>query len=104
MNIEHSNLFQKVLPALLSKKEEFQHSGYDHITKEDLWNYCVKKKWRKKIIEDLKLHEVVETIFSISASEIVSFTQIKSFQKTDWFGELNKDELNELFRKQPTKE
>lgn len=99
----HPDLFKKVLPAIQSKIEEFQHYGYEHITKEDLWNYCVNKKWRKKIIEELKLYEVVETIFSISASEIVSYTQIKSFSTSDWFGELNQDELNELFRKEPKK-
>ncbi len=103
MNMDHPDLFMKVLPALESKIEEFQHFGYDHITKEDVWNYCVKKKWRKKIIEELKLHEVVETVFSISASEIVSFTQIQSFQTSNWFGELNQNDLNELFRKDPKK-
>ncbi|KGR78636.1 post-transcriptional regulator [Ureibacillus manganicus] len=100
----HPDLYDKVLPALQSKIEEFQHFGYEHISIEDVWNYCVNKKWRKKIIEDLKLHEVVETIFSISASEIVSFTQINSFKTADWFAELNKAELNELFRKEPKKE
>ncbi|HWL27035.1 MAG TPA: post-transcriptional regulator [Ureibacillus sp.] len=103
MMMTHPDLFKKVLPAIQSKLEEFQHFGYEHITQEDVWNYCVNKKWRKKIIEDLKLHEVVETIFSISASEIVSFTQIKSFQRNDWFEELNKEELAELFRKEPKK-
>ncbi|PKC51215.1 hypothetical protein RhiirA1_484270 [Rhizophagus irregularis] len=86
------------------KAEEFEHLGYEGITIDSVWNYCINKKWRKKIIEELKIHEIVETIFSISASEIVSFTQIKSFQTTDWFGEIRQDELNELLRIEPKKE
>nr|WP_106780108.1 post-transcriptional regulator [Lysinibacillus timonensis] len=103
MLIEHNELYSKVLPALQSKVEEFKHFGYDKITKVDVWNYCIQKKWRKKIIEELRLYEVVETIFSITASEIVSFTQVKAFQTTDWFGEMSKDELNELLKKEPKK-
>ncbi len=104
MIIEYKDIYEKVMPALQSKAEEFEHLGYEGITIDSVWNYCINKKWRKKIIEELKIHEIVETIFSISASEIVSFTQIKSFQTTDWFGEIRQDELNELLRIEPKKE
>lgn len=99
MTIMHEELFQNVLPVLQSKLEEFQYYGYNAITLEDLWSFCIQKKWRKKNIDDLKVYEIVETIYSIKASEIVSHSQIQQFKQTDWFSDGNQQELSELLKK-----
>ena len=99
MTIMHEELFQNVLPVLQSKLEEFQYYGYNAITSEDLWSFCIQKKWRKKNIDDLKVYEIVETIYSIKASEIVSYSQIQQFKQTDWFSDSNQQELSELLKK-----
>lgn len=94
--VEHEELFRKVLPVLQSKLEEMKFNGYEGIRLEDLWNYCLQKKWRKKNMDEIRIHEVVSTIFSLSASEIVNHLQIQQFQKGDWFSEINQDEWSEL--------
>lgn len=94
--VPYEKLFNKVLPVLESKMEEIKIHGYERITIEDIWNYCIQKKWRKKNIDEMQIHEVVETIFSLQASEIVSYFQIQQFQTTNWFSELHQDELKEL--------
>ncbi|SOC02448.1 ComN-like post-transcriptional regulator [Ureibacillus xyleni] len=94
--IQYEELYKKVLPVLESKLEEIKYYEYDSITKEDIWNFCIKKKWRKQIIEEIHLHEIVATIFTIKASDIVSHFQIQQFQAVDWFSEINNDELKDL--------
>ncbi|MED3662655.1 post-transcriptional regulator [Ureibacillus sp. FSL K6-8385] len=93
---EQERLFQKVLPVLNSKLEELKINGYEGIAAEDLWNYCLHKKWRKKNIDELRIHEIVSTIFSLKPSEVVNHLQIQQFQTVDWFSELNQEELKEL--------
>jgi hypothetical protein len=100
--VQYEKLFKEVLPVLESKMEEIKFHGYERITIEDIWNFCVQKKWRKKNMDEIKIHEVVETIFSLRASEIVSHFQIQQFQTTNWFSELHQDELRELLN--PTKD
>mgnify|MGYP001436630451 CR=1 FL=1 len=101
--IPYEELFRKVLPVLESKMEEIKYYEYNSITIEDIWNFCIKKKWRKQKIEELHLHEIVATIFTIKASEIVSHFQIQQFQVADWFSEINSEELNELLKPNPSK-
>ncbi|MBB5149113.1 MULTISPECIES: post-transcriptional regulator [Ureibacillus] len=94
--VEHERLFSKVLPVLKSKLEEMNLNGYEGITIEEIWNYCLQKKWRKKNLDEIRIHEAVSTIFSLKASEIVNYLQIQQFQSTNWFSEVNQEELREL--------
>ncbi len=90
------NYLKKIRPAIDSKIEEFKHFQYDAITAEELWRFCVEKKWRKKNIEQLRLYEVIATIFAVRPSDIVSFNQVEFLQSNDWFAEVNTDELKLL--------
>jgi len=94
--MQHEQLFEKIRPAIDSKIEEFKHYQYDAITAEELWRYCVEKKWRKKNIEQLRLHEIIATIFAVSPSDIVSFNQVEFLQSNDWFTEISTEELKTL--------
>ncbi|GAB0168726.1 post-transcriptional regulator [Lysinibacillus sp. CTST325] len=96
MSMQYEQLFEKIRPAIDSKMEEFKHYQYDAITAEELWRFCIEKKWRKKNIEQLRLHEIISTIFSVSPSDIVSFNQVEFLQSNDWFTELNTEELKML--------
>jgi hypothetical protein len=96
--IQFEQLYKEVLPVLQSKLEEIKYYEYDGITLEDIWNFCIQKKWRKKNVEELRLYEVVETIYSIKHSEIVSYFQIQQFHSDNWFSDINKNELQELLK------
>jgi len=94
--MQYEQLFEKIRPAIDSKIAEFKYFRYDAITAEELWRYCVEKKWRKKKVEQLRLYEVIATIFSVSPSDIVSFNQVEFLQSDNWFEELNTEELQLL--------
>jgi Post-transcriptional regulator len=94
--IQYEQLYNKVLPVLQSKMDEIKYYEYDGMTTEEIWNFCIKKKWRKKTMEELRLFEIVETIYSIKPSEIVSYFQIQQFKTTNWFNEVTHDELQML--------
>jgi len=96
MSMQYEQLFEKIRPAIDSKMEEFKHFQYDAITAEELWRFCIEKKWRRKNIEQLRLHEIISTIFSVSPSDIVSFNQVEFLQSNDWFTDLNTEELKML--------
>ncbi|MEO4052148.1 post-transcriptional regulator [Solibacillus sp. CAU 1738] len=99
MIIRSQNLFEKVQPVLQSKVEEFKYYNYNAISKEQLWNYCIDKKWRKKNIEELALYEIVATIFAITPSEIVNYQHITDFKTAEWFTETSQEELEMLLKK-----
>lgn len=96
MSMQYEQLFEKIRPAIDSKIAEFRYFQYDAITAEELWRYCVEKKWRKKKVEQLRLYEVIATIFSVSPSDIVSFNQVEFLQSNNWFEEVNTEELQLL--------
>ncbi|MGE7688003.1 post-transcriptional regulator [Lysinibacillus sp. NPDC097214] len=96
MSMQHEQLFEKIRPAIDSKMEEFKYYQYNAITAEELWRYCVEKKWRRKNIEQLRIHEIIATIFAVSPSDIVSFNQVEFLQSNDWFTEVNTEELKML--------
>ena len=50
MENHYKEMFTHVLPAIESKKSEFEVYQYQTVTEEDIWKYCVTKKWRKKDI------------------------------------------------------
>ena len=96
MGMEYAQLYEKVLPAIQVKMEEFKYYEYDTITSEELWRYCVEKKWRKKNIDQLHLYEIIATIFEVTPSDIVSFNQVEFLQQDNWFAEINAEELKSL--------
>ena len=96
MVVPYESLYRKVQIVLQSKMEEFQLYQYDAITIEQLWMYCIEKKWRKQVIEELPLHVVVSAIFSVKPSEILNYAQVKGLQSIDGIVELSMEELEEL--------
>lgn len=96
MEIKHERLFDHVRPATESKKNEFYYYGYTTVTSADIWKYCVQKKWRKRDIPEMRIHELTNDIMELTPAEYMTYTQIEEQRGSDWFSDLNSDELQLL--------
>ena len=85
MGAEHAyhHFRSQVKPALWSKLDEFRLLGYDAISEEELWEFLIRKKW-KKVKEEGKLHEIIQDIFSIKVSDYLSYRTIETFRTTEF--------------------
>lgn len=95
MGMRFEQLYKHVEVVIDSKIEELHYYGYKAITKEQLWNYCLDKKWRKKDVGQLHLYEIVATIYDVSASNIMNYEQVNEFRYTQTVS-LSKEELDLL--------
>ncbi|MTD29701.1 post-transcriptional regulator [Planomicrobium sp. YIM 101495] len=95
--------FDIVLPVLQSKCSEFRFFEYDTVTPEDVWQYCIKKKWKKKDIGDMRLHEMVNDILALSPADYLTYHQIEGFKGDQWFSAEGAKELELLLRPSPKK-
>lgn len=98
LSIVHKPLFDQVQLVLQSKLDDFKMQRYTEITMEEMWNYCIKKKWKKRQVEDILIYEIVATIYSLTPSEIVSQAHINELYKTDLNLGINLEELNLLLK------
>ena len=96
--VDFTDQYDMVLPALESKIAEFHYMQYDTVTPESLWQFCLKKKWKKKNIEDMRLHEMVNDIMGTTASEFVAYHQVEGLKGASFFAEGNLAELEQLLR------
>lgn len=55
-------LYQRIKPALLTRKNEINRNGLNYIKEEDVWNYLKEVKWMKS--SDLELHEMIADILN----------------------------------------
>ncbi|MFF2447684.1 post-transcriptional regulator [Neobacillus sp. NPDC058068] len=86
----------QVQPALASKLSEFRLLGYDSVTEQELWEFLIKKKW-KKVKDELMLHEIIQAILSVKVSDYLSFAAIETY-KTSEFSFDDENELKELLK------
>ena len=103
MGIDYEHIYQHVLPALESKRNEFNHYQYDSVTEEDIWKYLLRKKWRKKDVSELPLYQMINDIMKISPAEYMTNTQVEEFKTANWFSDLNQEELQVLLNPQAGK-
>ncbi|MDN4607114.1 post-transcriptional regulator [Sporosarcina highlanderae] len=96
MTIRFEEKFNHALPAIESKREEFRLYGYPTVTNEEIWKFCIRRKWRKKNIEEMPIHEIVNSILRLTSAEFMTFTQIEEQRDANWFSDLNSDELQLL--------
>ena len=61
-------LYERVLPALRTKKREMKRLGISYIKEEDIWNYLKESKWKKG--KNLELSEMINDILNVDASYI----------------------------------
>ncbi len=55
-------LYDRLLPALRTKKEEMRRCGINYIKEEDIWNYFKETKWKKST--NLSLYQMVTDVLN----------------------------------------
>lgn len=66
MDIEFDSLeelYERIRPALKTKKEEMRRNGYIYIKEEDIWNYLKEVKWINS--KNLSLYQMVSDVLNI---------------------------------------
>ena len=98
--MENSHVNEKnrtqVQPVLKSKLEEFRLLGVDSVTEQGLWEYLIKKKW-KKVKQEMRLYEMIQEILSVRVSDYLNYVTIESYKTTE-FSLDNEEELKELLK------
>lgn len=72
----HTHEFFKYEVWLKIKKEEFKEIGYDQVSTEDLWDYCLKFLW--KHIRPERYHEEVHCIMSIEPNDYFTYASLEA--------------------------
>jgi hypothetical protein len=86
----------QVQPAIVSKLSEFRLLGVDSVAEKELWDFLIKKKWKKKN-EEMKLHEIIQEILSVKVSDYISFATIEAYKTTE-FSFDDEEELKKLLK------
>ena len=66
MEVEFNSLeelYNRLKPALITKRNEMNRNGYKYIKIEDIWNYLKEIKWKKS--KDLSLYEMVSDVLNV---------------------------------------
>ncbi|MFO1443060.1 post-transcriptional regulator [Bacillus sp. Bva_UNVM-123] len=98
MNTSHLNdsLRKDVQVVLQSKLEEFSLLGYGQVSEQEIWNFLIRKKWRK-LSEPKLIHEIVEDILSVKVGEFFNFATVEAIKEAE-FAFDNEEELQELLK------
>lgn len=68
-------LYDRIMPALRTKREEMRRHGYSYIKEEDVWNYLKEVKWVKA--SNLSLAEMVSDVLNTEDAYIDSYLREK---------------------------
>ena len=68
-------LYNRLKPALETKRIQMQRNGFNYIRIEDIWNYLKEIKWKKA--RDLSLYEMVDDVLNIDDIVIDSYLRSK---------------------------
>lgn len=68
-------LYERIKPALVTKKQEMRRNGYEYIKEEDIWNYLKEIKWRNS--KDLSLYEMVNDVLNCDDYKIDKYLKEK---------------------------
>lgn len=68
-------LYERIKPALRTKKEEMCRHGYSYIKEEDVWNYLKEVKWVKS--KGLSLAEMVSDVLNTEDAYIDRYLREK---------------------------
>ena len=55
-------LYERIKPALTTKKEEMKRHGYTYLKEEDIWNYFKETKWI--VSNNLSLYQMVSDVLN----------------------------------------
>ena len=68
-------LYNRLLPALRTKKSEMNRVGINYVQEEDIWNYLKEIKWKKA--NNLSLYEMVNDVLNTDDSLIENYLKNK---------------------------
>ena len=68
-------LYQRLLPALRSKKKLLRAGGFKSIDEHDIWEYLVNNKWNDSY--GLELCDIVDDVLNIDDTLIVDYFHSK---------------------------
>lgn len=68
-------LYKRLKPALLTKKNELKRSGIEYIKEEDIWNYLTEVKWSNS--KNLLLYQMVNDILNVPNIRIEKYVKDK---------------------------
>lgn len=66
-----SDLYNRLTPALRSKKKELHALKYFYITEKDIWNFIKDTKWNNE--NNLTLYDMVSDILNVPNDELTSY-------------------------------
>jgi hypothetical protein len=98
MNTGHKYDHFRILvqPAIQSKVEELSLLGYGTYLESQIWDFLVKKKW-KRPKEEIFIYEIVEEILSLKPGEFMSFQTVEAL-KSSQFALPNEEDWKELLK------
>ncbi len=68
-----NELYERLLPALRSKKKELDKYGLNYIYEEDIWNYLKLNVWKNNVA--LTLDKMVDDILNTNNLEFDNYTK-----------------------------
>lgn len=68
-------LYKRLKPALLTKKNELKRSGIEYIKEEYIWNYLTEVKWANS--KNLLLYQMVNDILNVPNIRIEKYVKDK---------------------------
>ncbi|OMP67570.1 post-transcriptional regulator [Domibacillus epiphyticus] len=95
--------YHKLLPALVSKVEEFKLFQYETADVPTLWSYLTKKKW-KTSEKDLAISKLVADVLSVKPGEYMNFRQVNAYKSPEWSEPLSDQEMSFLFEPRKDRE
>jgi len=64
-------LYNRVLPALRSKANEFKRNHISYINEKDIWNYLSRTVWSTK--QDLEFYELIDSILNLTIGDMEEY-------------------------------
>ena len=71
-----SSDFEQYELWLQKKQKEFLRNGYDHVSIEDLWEYCTEFLWKHQRPE--RYYQEIEDILSIQLNDYFNYASLKA--------------------------
>ncbi len=69
------DLYDRLMPALKSKKDELIRLGCNYIDEIDIWNYLKNKRWKNSY--NLLLYQMVDDILNVENIVIMDYYKNK---------------------------
>ncbi len=66
-------LYERITPALKTKKNELHHQGKKYITEKDIWEFLCLNYWKDSAY--LSLHEMVDDVLNLDDESLDDFIQ-----------------------------